>query len=427
MKPSGRFYAFIVILVASMAVMVLVGNNGGALSGKEAPPLKTNVEQIAFVDLEGQIHVIKPFGLPGKITISPEEGFFTWPVWSPDGTEIAFSGIPAGDSGPGRLRLYVRRLADRDTRVIYTNEPGMGPILNGMPHYPLWSPDSSRLSFMASAPQALTLFLDDFSNNKGPTVVLRGSPLYASWSADSRFMMVHRGVEHFLVDAASGQPAADFIRQGVGYRAPAWWPLDSNKVALLIAEAGVQNLYIADVETGGRMLIDEIPVNAAFLWSPDGKHLAVAKSGLRSGLVSQDISIFTSDGVKKPIGVEGNILAHFWSPDSSKLAYIVLTRTRGVVRVLMLDMNTGERWPLIEFAPTPDQSTIFQFFDQFAYSHSPWSPDSRSLVLAGRLRGDGVSASLNRQGAPQIYIVDVGQGLSATPIAEGLLAFWTPR
>ncbi len=311
-KPPGRFYAFIVILAVFMAAIVLVGSNGGRLSGRDALPPSARVNLIAYVDLEGRIHTIRPDGVPGQDAISPEEGFYTWPVWSPDGAQIAYSGVASGDGGLGTLRLYVSQLANGETRVIYTNDPGMEPILNGMPHYPIWSPDSSHLAFMASVSQGLTLFLDDISDDKDATVVLRDSPLYASWSADSRYMMVHAGVDQFLIEAATGQSVAGFTGQGIGYRAPAWWPLDSNKVALLQSESGVQSLYIADVETGERTLIDEISGNAAFLWSPDGKSLAVAKSRLRNGLIFQNISLFSPGGAKKPIEVEGTILANFW-------------------------------------------------------------------------------------------------------------------
>ena len=137
--------------------------------------------------------------------------------------------------------------------------------------------------------------------------------------------------------------------------------------------------------------------------------------------------MYSPDGVRQPIQVEGNIRAYFWSPDSSKLAYVILTPERSLLRVMMLDARTGERWPLLDFAPTLDQSTVFDFFDQFAYSHSPWSPDSKSLVLAGTMRHDGTSVSLNRQRGPQIYVVGAGQDSTATPIAEGSLAFWSPR
>lgn len=424
---SGRSYAFLVILAALLAVTVLVGSNGGVLSvGDDLLPDRT-VNLIAYVDLNGRIHTISPDGLSDQSTVSPEEGFYTWPAWSPDGTRIAFSGTAPGDDGVGPLKLYVNRLADGEPRVIYTNEDGLGPILPGMPHYPIWSPDSTRLAYMASVSDGLTLFLDDFSDDEDGTAIIRNSPLYASWSADSQHVMVHAGVDHVLVDAADGQTRADVVRQGVGYRAPAWWPLDSNKVALLQSESGNRNLYIADVGTGEMAFLDEIEENAAFLWSPDGSALAVASSRVRDGLISPSISLYSPDGKKRQIVAEGNIRAFFWSPDSTKLAYLVLTRERNVLRVMMLERSTGDRWPLIDFTPTPDQATIFDFFDQFAYSHSPWSPDSSSLVLAGRLRQSGTSVSLNRQPGPQIYVVSAGPDVAVTSVAEGFLAFWSPR
>ena len=423
----SRFNAFLFILTVLLAVTVVVGGNGGALSGVDELFEDTAVNLIVYVDVEGRIYTIRPDGLSDPRAISPEEGFYTWPAWSPDGTRLAFSGTTPGDNGPGPLRLYISRLADGGPRVIYTNEAGMGPILPGMPHYPIWSPDSTRLVYMASVSDGLTLFLDDISDNEDGVVVLRRSPLYASWSADSQYVMVHAGVDNVLVDADDGRIVVGLTRQGIGYRAPAWWPLDSNKVALLQSERGVRNLYVADVATGEMTLIDEIEENVAFLWSPNGKSLAVAKSTLRNGLISPRISMYSPDGVRQPINVEGNILAYFWSPDSTKLAYVVLTRYRGVLRVMALDITTGDRWPLIDFTPTPDQGIVFEFFDQFAHSHSPWSPDSRALVFAGRLDRAGASASLNRQAAPQIHVVEVDRDATVTSIAEGFLAFWSPR
>ena len=94
---------------------------------------------------------------------------------------------------------------------------------------------------------------------------------------------------------------------------------------------------------------------------------------------------------------------------------------------MVLDIESGDRWPLAEFTPTQGQATVVQFFDQFAHSHSPWSPDSASLVFAGWLQGGGVSASLNRQPLSQIYVVGTGPNPMITVLAEGVLAFWSPR
>jgi Tol biopolymer transport system component len=427
MRLSKRLIAFLTVLTALIAAVALVGGNGGAFSTGDLLPPRRGVNLIAYVDLSGQIHTIQPEDPSVKEKITPEGGVFTWPAWSPDATQLAFSGVYLGNFSPGPLTLFISQRDGSMPRVIYTNEPGMGPILNGMPHYPIWSPDGSHLAFMASAPRGLTLYLDDVTDKEVADVVLRNAPLYASWSPDSNYILVHGGVDHFLVDGETGEFAGDFSRRSLGYRTPAWSPSDSSKVALLSQEEGEQNLYISDVESGRRTLIDRISVNAAFLWSPDGDFLAVAESDLPEGVLFQSISIFSPSGDRMPVEVQGNIVAYFWSPDSSRLAYVLLTQTRGVVRLMMLDTKSGQRWPVIEFIPTPNQATAYQFFDQFAHSHSPWSPDSESLVFAGRLRGDASSVSFSQQAVPHIYIVDASPEPTIRSIADGYMAFWSPK
>ena len=71
-----------------------------------------------------------------------------------------------------------------------------------------------------------------------------------------------------------------------------------------------------------------------------------------------------------------------------------------------------------------------QFFDQYAYSHSLWSPDSKALVFSGVLDTGTVTASysgLPGHIEPHIIVVGVDPNPSARFIADGILAFWSPR
>ena len=94
---------------------------------------------------------------------------------------------------------------------------------------------------------------------------------------------------------------------------------------------------------------------------------------------------------------------------------------------MVLDLNDGDRWPLVDFIPSEPLATAFQFFDQFAYSHSPWSPDSGSLVFAGTLAGGATSASFGRQPEPGIFVVGVGTEPTVERVAGGVMAVWSPR
>ena len=106
---------------------------------------------------------------------------------------------------------------------------------------------------------------------------------------------------------------------------------------------------------------------------------------------------------------------------------MTLTDEQGVLRWNILNLADGADRPLVDFRPSADQLTVFRFFDQYARSHIQWSPDSQSIVFAGRLSSTAVSASLGRQHGDMIIVVAIPPALTVDTIAEGSLGFWSPR
>ena len=89
-------------------------------------------------------------------------------------------------------------------------------------------------------------------------------------------------------------------------------------------------------------------------------------------------SVF-SDPESEPIYVVREpTLAHFWSPDGKKIAYAGLAETPGVLRWSVLDVESGVQSALVDLVPSVGQLTMFQFFDQYAYSHSLRSEEHTS-------------------------------------------------
>ena len=426
MGSWARPYAFARLTSAFIAVSAALALGCGVFAAKDAPTPEPTLDLIAYATTDGRINTMSPDG-SNQVKISPDDGFFTWPIWSPDGNAVAFSGSSSGSDLRGRLRLYVYYIGDQEPAVLYTNEPDLGPILNGMPHYPIWAPDSQRLAFMASVPEGLTLFLTDPKNRDGELVVIRNAPLYASWSSDSRYLLVHGGRDHFVIDFEEGMATIDLVARTSSYRAPAWWPAGNRMTFVSEAESGGRGLYLTDPDGGNRVLLDQVPGEVAFLWSPDGGSLAVAHSDTAGAFVYQGINLFAPDGTRRSVGTDEDVFAFFWSPDSTKLAYVTWSGSPGVLRWIVLDVLDGSRWPLVDFKPSGAQVAMFAFFDQFAYSHSLWSPDSRSLVFAGGIAGGAAPASLNRQSVSRIIVADVQPNSSVGPVAEGFLAVWSPR
>ena len=172
--------------------------------------------------------------------------------------------------------------------------------------------------------------------------------------------------------------------------------------------------------------------NAAFLWSSDGSHLAVADDaqpalyGRSPVLVYRVLRVLDGDSFEEVARVDQHVLAYFWSPDGSRIAFAALRgRGRGLGWTI-LDVETGAVEEMVDFIPSPDQMTMFQFFDQYAYSHRLWSPDGRYIVFAGILRDRAVDAGLRSQTSSRVYVLDTGPMRTIEVLAPGVLAFWSP-
>lgn len=382
------------------------------------------LDLIAYSDEEGRVFLTGPEG-GNSSRIDPGDGFFSWPVWSPAGDRIVFSGTGLDSGLPMALYSYARD--DGLPRVAFRNEAGTDAILPTMAHYPLWSPDGSQLALVVSRQEQLALYLLDTDNPGDAEFVLERAPLYASWSGDSRYLVVHGNEEHFVVDSEGSELVTVLSDRDAFYRAPAWWPSGDRYVLAASDGDGGRSLFIEDAFSEGRTTLGSVESGVAFLWSPDGSTLAVARSRIPVGGIYDTLEFFSADGASVGSVISDALIAFYWSPDSSRLAYVTLANQAAVFRWQVLDMVDGTVQFVTEFKPTGPQITLFQFFDQFSYSHQVWSPGSDALVFAGRVAGGVISGVSDLLLGSQIIVANLDPTPSIRPIANGEMGFWSPR
>ena len=68
-------------------------------------------------------------------------------------------------------------------------------------------------------------------------------------------------------------------------------------------------------------------------------------------------------------------------------------------------MSGEEAKPLFRFQPSGEVLMMLSFFDQYAYSHSPWSPDGTMLVVAGTREEPMERRNGHTPGGSHVYVV----------------------
>ena len=382
---------------------------------------------IAYVDLDMRVYVAGPDEQDARALGAPGKGH-TWPVWSPEGGRLAFSGFSSGSNGLGRIGLYLHEMGEADARTLYTNEAGTDAIAQRTPHYALWAPDGRRLAFLARAGrQGLTLFSLDLTDQAPPRRLIEGMPLFLSWSPDSRFLLLHSGQDHYLVDFEGDAYVVKMPGGSRLYMAPSWSPASNQMAILREGEGERQSLLVGDTERGSTEVIAEFDGGAAFSWSPDGTMIGFVRDQQARSRLFGGLWVMAADGSGERQLSGDPVLCFFWSPGGGRIAYITPSEgAEGSLRWGVVEVENGATRYLADFQPSEEQLLVFMFFDQYAQSHSVWSPGGDRLVFSGVVGFQTESAGLSPGHEPSILIADIEGSQHPSAVAKGVLGFWSP-
>ncbi len=404
--------------------------------GGPMPP----VNRIVYVNDERQIETIKPDGTDRR-TLTADAKSYLFPAWSPDGRSVAAIGSEIDGSG-----IYV---------IPDVNGGAAAEALHysdrTSPFYLYWSPNGGQITYLANDRSGLSLNVIDSDGESPSRVVALGSPVYWNWTADSRRMLVHTGSSsddsQLVMIDDFGRPQAPMVAAPGPFQAPGisssgrywaysqfqsggttWLVLDDrlnssensqrhagavafnwspqrDEVAFISGTAADQDaswgpLRLMDAETGDVRLLSSDTV-IAFFWAPDGKKIAT-------------ISVPPSSNLGEQIEVRSGGGRQLISYAADGAAQRPAQFAPHPFFVNIIDVESGESRQLIETGLSPIFLTQFlPYFDQYAFSHQLWSPDSSSLVLP-----------LVNERRRQITLLNVDSGRTTT-LAEGNLAFWS--
>ena len=399
------------------------------------------LDRIAYVNSTGDLFTINPdgsglrsltagvqanSGSAGGVVAQPLNlnRFYAWPTWSPDGSKIAVSRVQAVDGG-SEISLEIVDTSTAQARTVYENTAG-GLVAQGAPHYIYWSPGGRYLSFLASTADGLALFVKDTEDDAEAVRVAVGAPLYWNWRLDDSALLLHNGTELKLAEPPFQQEPLSLLSSAAPFRVPAVSP-DGTRFAYIRLEQEGAALVVAPLdapEDGERLM--EVGALSAFAWSPDGTEIAVAdQQNSRTAVYQRLLVVSATDGSQVQVVGDETILSFFWSPQGDRLAWVTLDVVNRSFEWTAADTGGDSLKRLFKFQPSRDVFTMLSFFDQYAYSHSPWSPDGTRLVVAGTPEGASMSGNGQSATRDRIFVLDAHGENPPLDIASGTLAFWS--
>ena len=386
--------------------------------------------RIAFISPEGQLSTINPDGSNLRILTEGEKRF-QFPAWSPDGSKIAAIGV---DQAGG----FIEILPDSDSataKEIYRSAH-QGVI------YLYWSPDSSMVSFLANHPSS-NLALHLASETQEDRILIEGAPFYWQWASDNQNLLIHTqftgedsrlGFTSLESDTLTENLAPPGIFQAPGISPSETYIAYAEDNPVRGTQVIIQNNPLSNAPTLRREIKHEGAVGLS--WSPTEDTLAFISPNEDAARVYGPLKLLEAESGLLEDLTESVVLAFFWSPDGKYIAYISplnsqepdISETRQeqlitqkiqqsfLFEVRVIDVKSKEDRVIGTFTPSFQFVTQFlPFFDQYALSHSIWSPQSDAVVLT----------TIDAQNAEKITVFSLDG--SAQIIADGDTPFWNKK
>ena len=296
------------------------------------------------------------------------------PVWSPDGTKIAFTSERIGGDD-----IYVMNAdGTNPVRLSRRGVRNFGPAR--------WSPDGTKIAFLSSPTGENDIYVVNVDGtNLVQLTQSDGSEGSPAWSPDGTkiaFSSFRDGDNEIYVMNADGTNPVRLTQSAGDDTSPAWSP-DGTKIVFVSARrTGAYEIYVMNADGTNLVRLTQSDGHGESpAWSPDGTKI-VFISYRRTG--DDEIYVVNADGtnlVRLTQNADGD-RSPAWSPDGTKIAF------QSYRRIGEYDI----------YVMNADGTNLVRLTQSAGHDASPaWSPDGTKIAFRS-----------NRDGDDDIYVIPYG-------------------